>query len=76
MGTHTRSTLGWTDCGHDDYRRGVTLDPFAGSGTTLKVAEGLGRDSIGIDLDGRNAELAAERVGMFLTVEHASLGAA
>lgn len=22
-------TLGWTDCGHDDWRPGVVLDPFA-----------------------------------------------
>ena len=58
----------WTDCGHDDYRRGIVLDPFAGSGTTLAVATGLGRDAIGIDLDDRNADLAAERVGMFLEV--------
>lgn len=21
-------TLGWTDCGHDDWREGVALDPF------------------------------------------------
>ena len=56
------------DCGHDDYRRGVVLDPFAGSGTTLAVATGLGRDAIGIDIDERNADLARERVGMFLTV--------
>ena len=63
-----RSTLGWTDCGHDDYRRGIVLDPFAGSGTTLAVATGLGRDAVGIDLDSRNADLAAERVGMFLSV--------
>src|SRR5690606_31219324 len=30
-------TLGWSNCGHDDYRPPVTLDPFAGSGTTLAV---------------------------------------
>jgi hypothetical protein len=58
----------WTDCGHDDYRRGIVLDPFAGSGTTLAVATGLGRDAIGIDLDARNADLARERVGMLLEV--------
>jgi site-specific DNA-methyltransferase (adenine-specific) len=68
QGHTTYSTLGWTDCGHDDYRRGIVLDPFAGSGTTLAVATGLGRDAIGIDLDTRNADLARERVGMFLEV--------
>lgn len=61
-------TLGWTDCGHDSWRPGVVLDPFAGSGTTLAVATGCGRDAIGIDLDRRNAELARERIGMFLDV--------
>jgi DNA modification methylase len=49
---------------------GTVLDPFAGTGTVLAVALGHGRDAIGIDLDERNAELALERVGMFLTVEH------
>ncbi len=58
--------LGWTDCGHDDWRPGLVLDPFAGSGTTLRVATGHGRDAVGIDLDERNADLARERVGMFL----------
>lgn len=48
---------------------GSVLDPFAGSGTTLAVATGHGRDAIGIDIDARNADLARERVGMFLTVE-------
>jgi site-specific DNA-methyltransferase (adenine-specific) len=52
-----RQTLGWSDCGHDDYRPGIVLDPFAGTGTTLAVADHLGRDAIGIDLDPRNAEL-------------------
>jgi len=66
---HTdRTTVGWTDCGHNNYRRGIVLDPFAGSGTTLAVANGLGRDAIGIDLDARNADLARDRCGMFLTV--------
>lgn len=66
----SNTTLGWTDCGHDSYRTGIVLDPFAGSGTTLAVAMGLGRHAIGIDLDERNADLARDRVGMFLTVDH------
>ena len=66
---HTE-TLGWTECDCPDptYRPGLVLDPFAGSGTTLAVATGHGRDAIGIDLDHRNADLAQQRVGMFLTV--------
>ena len=61
-------TIGWSDCGHNTWRNGIVLDPFAGSGTTLAVATGHGRDAIGIDLDARNADLARERIGMFLTV--------
>ena len=64
------TTLGWSDCGHDQWRNGLVLDPFAGSGTTLAVATGHGRDAIGIDLDARNADLAAERVGMFLKTDY------
>ncbi len=66
----TAETLGWSDCGHNDWRPGLVLDPFAGSGTTLAVASGHGRDAIGIDLDARNADLALERVGpLLMTVE-------
>ncbi len=61
-------TLGWTDCGHDSYRPGHILDPFGGSGTTAVAATGLGRDCTLIDLDARNADLARDRVGMFLEV--------
>ncbi len=61
-------TTGWTDCGHDSWRNGIVLDPFAGSGTTLEAAQIVGRDAIGIDLDSRNADLARERCGMFLEV--------
>ena len=67
--TSTRSiTLGWTDCGHDAWRTGIVLDPFGGSGTTAEAAQAVGRSAILIDLDERNADLAQERVGMFLDV--------
>jgi DNA modification methylase len=66
--TTQNQTLGWSDCGHDNWRTGVVLDPFAGSGTTLEAAQAVGRHAIGIDLDHRNADLARDRVGMFLDV--------
>ncbi|MFT4086183.1 MAG: site-specific DNA-methyltransferase [Gordonia sp. (in: high G+C Gram-positive bacteria)] len=43
-------TSGWTDCGHGTPARGVVLDPFVGTGTTLNAAVDLGRDAIGVDL--------------------------
>jgi len=43
---------------------GLVLDPFAGSGTTLKVARELGRDALGIELSPRFARLARERTGL------------
>jgi hypothetical protein len=54
--------LGWTDCGHDDYRLGLTLDPFMGSGTVAHVARKLGRHAVGIDLNEEYLELAARRL--------------
>jgi hypothetical protein len=58
--------VGWSDCGHGTWRPGRVLDPFAGTGTTLAGAVGL--ESVGIDIDTRNALLAIERVGMFLDI--------
>lgn len=40
----------------------LVLDPFAGSGTTLMVAERLQRDSIGIELNPEYVALARERI--------------
>lgn len=63
------TTVGWSDCGHNQWRTGTVLDPFCGSATTLEAAQNVGRHGIGIDLDERNAELARQRVGMFLEVQ-------
>jgi site-specific DNA-methyltransferase (adenine-specific) len=66
----SHTTVGWTDCGHgDNWRTGVVLDCFGGSGTTGAVATGHGRNAVLVDLDERNAALAQERLGMFMDVD-------
>ena len=41
---------------------GVVLDPFSGTGTTMKVAYELGRKSVGIDLSSEYIKLAKQRI--------------
>ena len=55
-----RTTVGWTKCQcKRGFRPGIVLDPFMGTGTTLKAAVAAGRSGIGIDLlvdDGSSEE--------------------
>lgn len=46
-----KRTTGWTSCKCEaPFRSGIVLDPFMGTGTTLRVANAMGRDAIGVDL--------------------------
>ena len=51
-----RHILSWTNPGD------VVLDPFAGSGTTLKMAKLYRRKFIGVDISKRYCKIARERV--------------
>lgn len=56
-------TVGWTDCGcNDEFEPGTVLDPFCGTGTTLKVAIEENRNAIGIEIVDEYIEMIKKRV--------------
>ena len=63
-GIPATQTLGWQPtCGcNADVVPATVLDCFAGSGTTLAVAQELGRGSVGIDLNPEYLALARGRI--------------
>src|SRR5690606_11333850 len=48
--------------GNDGSGKCLVLDPFAGSGTTLLVAERLGRQAVGIEINPEYVEMAKRRL--------------
>lgn len=62
-GSTSTTTTGWQPgCTHGaDVVPATVLDPFAGAGTTLLVADRLQRNAIGIELNAAYTEMAMER---------------
>ena len=60
------TTIGWRPtCDHDAGTVPATvIDPFVGSGTTVAVAQTLGRRGVGVDLNTEYLDIAVKRIGV------------
>ena len=55
--------LGWFSCAcKAGFKTGTVLDPFVGSGTTLLMAQKLGLNGIGIELNPEYVKLIKKRL--------------
>lgn len=59
--------LTWSNLGD------VVLDPMCGSGTTPKMAKGLGRNFIGIDISDKYCKIARKRVKQMRSIEETDM---
>lgn len=62
MFAHEKITTGWTDCGHESFKPGIVLDPFAGTGTTCLTAWELGRDYLGFEVNKEYVDTIVSKV--------------
>lgn len=63
MYENQRTHTGYTDCNCGaEFKPGVVLDPFTGSGTTLQVAARLNRKYLGIELKREYIKMAERRI--------------
>lgn len=67
-------TIGWTDCGHDAWRRGIVLDPFHGSGTTSLAARNHGRHAVGIEINPEYLAMSARRLQQLSLLSDSQVG--
>ena len=62
--------IGYTDCGcNAGFKPGIVLDPFFGSGTVGLVAEQLGLQWCGIELNPEYIEIAKKRLAPYTSLE-------
>ena len=56
-------TIGWKTCScGSSFKKALVLDPFMGAGTTAVVAQRLGRDYIGFELNPDYIKIAEKRI--------------
>jgi DNA modification methylase len=61
--SYEKKIIGYTDCKcKAGWKRGIVLDPFMGAGTVARVAENLGRNWIGIELNKKYIKIANKRL--------------
>jgi len=60
---HPDETIGWTSCKCNvEFKAGIVLDPFFGSGTVGVVAQKLNRHWLGIELKQEYIQMALDRI--------------